>query len=97
VSAAAEHHAGSPAETCRGAARALAPCSRCDGGLTISGSTAAALAELFRLLAREDDGTGVPDVAARAARRLLRDAQGDPTAPAPRASAEGSGTTLASR
>jgi hypothetical protein len=98
VSAAAEHHTSSPAETCREAARALAPCSRCDGGLTISGSTAAALAELFRLLAREGgDGSGVPDVAARAARRLLGDAQGDPSVPAPRASAQGSGTTLASR
>lgn len=87
MSAAAEYHAGSPAgaEICREAARALAPCSRCDGGLAISGSATAALAELFRLLARERE---VPDVAIRAARRLIAEANGAtgtrPAAPAPR-------------
>ncbi|GAA4770424.1 hypothetical protein [Actinomycetospora chibensis] len=59
------------AETCRDVARALAPYTRPDRGLVLSGSAAAALAEVFRRLAR--DGGEVPDVAVRAARRLLTD------------------------
>lgn len=108
MSAAAEYSVGSStpsaAALCREAAHALAPCSRCDGGLAISGSSAAALAELFRLLVREGD---VPEVAARAARRLIADAAGTgtrPAAPAPRSPSDQdprgdhpSGTALASR
>ena len=58
------------AETCRDVARALAPYTRPDRGLVLSGSAAAALAEVFRRLARDGE---VPDVAVRAARRLLTD------------------------
>jgi hypothetical protein len=96
VSAAAEHGAGhtAPVEVLRSASRALAPCARCDGGLTVSGSTAAALAELFRLLAREGDPA---DVAVRAARRLLTDLGAGGTAPAPRSPADTDGGVLAAR
>jgi hypothetical protein len=97
VSAAAEQHR-SAAELLREASRALAPCARCDGGLTVSGSTAAALAELFRLLAREGEP---PEVAGRAARRVLADLGGAGTAPAttpsPRAPADTDGGVLAAR
>jgi hypothetical protein len=61
------------AETCREVARALAPYTRPDRGLVLSGSAAAALAEVFRRLARDGE---VPDVAVRAARRLLTDVAG---------------------
>jgi len=70
--------------TCRDVARALAPYARHDGGLVLSGSAAAALAEVFRRLAR--DGGEVPDVAVRAARRILTDlAEAPPGPPAPQA------------
>ncbi|PVY97470.1 hypothetical protein [Actinomycetospora cinnamomea] len=91
------------AEECRRAARALAPCTRHDGGLTLSGSSAAALAELLRVLAR--DGADVTDAVVRAARRLHAEAQaqsGTPTAatagaPAPRAAADAAPGSLAAR
>ena len=88
---------GSRGDVCREVSRALAPRSRCDGGVTLSGSAAAALAELFRSLAREGDE--VPDAAVRAARRLLADLAhpADAGAPAPRAPADRTGTVLASR
>jgi hypothetical protein len=96
---------GDTADACRRAARALAPCARCDGGLTLSGSSAAALAELFRVLARE--GADVTDAAERAARRIRADAEasgrastaGAPTlsAPAPRTPADRAPGALAAR
>jgi len=97
---------GSRAEECLRTARALAPCARHDGGLTLSGSAAAALAELFRVLAR--DGVDVTDAAVRAARRLRAEAEGQDAAdervgapetvmaPVPRTPAD-PGTLLASR
>ncbi|MHC1560963.1 hypothetical protein ACR9E3_18545 [Actinomycetospora sp. C-140] len=91
---------GTRADICRAVSHALAPCSRCDGGVTLSGSAAAALAELFRSLAREGDhGSEVPDAAVRAARRLLADIErpGDAGAPEPRAPADRTGPVLASR
>ncbi|GLZ45377.1 hypothetical protein Acsp06_15620 [Actinomycetospora sp. NBRC 106375] len=88
---------GTRADICREVSHALAPCSRCDGGVTLSGSAAAALAELFRSLAREGDE--VPDAAVRAARRLLADLEppADAGAPEPRAPADRTGPLLASR
>jgi hypothetical protein len=91
---------GDTADACRRAARALAPCTRCDGGLTLSGSSAAALAELFRVLARE--GADVTDAAERAARRVRADAEarGRGTAvaaPAPRTPADPAPGALAAR
>jgi hypothetical protein len=88
------------ADTCRRAARALAPCARCDGGLTLSGSSAAALAELFRVLARE--GADVTDVVGGAARRICGDAEARGhgpavTAPAPRTPADTAPGALAAR
>ena len=88
------------AEACRRAARALAPCARCDGGLTLSGSSAAALAELFRLLARE--GADVTDAAERAARRIRADAEARGrgpavAAPAPRTPSDPAPGALAAR
>jgi hypothetical protein len=88
------------ADACRRAARALAPCTRCDGGLTLSGSSAAALAELFRVLAR--DGGDVTDAIERAARRICGDAETRGhgpavTAPAPRAPADPAPGALAAR
>jgi hypothetical protein len=95
---------GPGAETCREVARALAPHTRRDGGLVLSGSAAAALAEVFRRLAR--DGGEVPDVAVRAARRILTDLENaqDPepptppdAAPAPRAPGDRDPEVLAAR
>lgn len=85
------------AETCREVARALAPYARHDGGLVLSGSAAAALAEVFRRLAR--DGGEVPDVAVRAARRLLTDLAEAPasTTPAPRSPSDQDSEVLAAR
>jgi hypothetical protein len=88
------------AEACRRAARALAPCTRCDGGLTLSGSSAAALAELFRVLACE--GVDVTDAAERAARRIRTDAEARGhgpavSAPAPRTPADPAPGALAAR
>ena len=93
------------AETCREVARALAPYTRHDRGLVLSGSAAAALAEVFRRLAR--DGGDVPDVAVRAARRLLTDLAategGDRagtstgTAPTPRSPSDRDSEVLATR
>jgi hypothetical protein len=88
------------ADACRRAARALAPCARHDGGLTLSGSSAAALAELFRVLARE--GADVTDAAERAARRIGIDAEArgrgsEVTTPAPRTPADRAPGALAAR
>ncbi|HSK58953.1 MAG TPA: hypothetical protein VK935_07865 [Actinomycetospora sp.] len=88
------------ADECRRTARALAPCARHDGGLTLSGSSAAALAELFRVLAC--DGIDVTDAARRAARRIRADAEAtgrgpDVTAPAPRTPADPTPGALAAR
>jgi hypothetical protein len=101
----AEERIEARAEECRRAARALAPCTRHDGGLTLSGSSAAALAELLRVLAR--DGADVTDAVVRAARRLHAEAQAQvstpppPTAtvaaPAPRAPADPAPGALAAR
>ncbi|WP_433786276.1 hypothetical protein ACQPX6_06390 [Actinomycetospora sp. CA-101289] len=91
---------GDTADECRRTARALAPCARHDGGVTLSGSSAAALAELFRVLAR--DGADVTDAAERAARRIRADAEAGAaatarTAPAPRTPAEPAPGALAAR
>lgn len=93
------------AETCREVARALAPYTRHDRGLVLSGSAAAALAEVFRRLAR--DGGEMPDVAVRAARRLLtdlaeaeeghRDGTSTGTAPTPRSPGDRDPEVLAAR
>lgn len=92
------------AETCREVARALAPYTRPDRGLVLSGSAAAALAEVFRRLARDGE---VPDVAVRAARRLLTDLAGAEsggragtstgTAPTPRSPSDRDPEALAAR
>jgi hypothetical protein len=90
------------AETCREVARALAPYTRHDRRLVLSGSAAAALAEVFRRLARDGE---VPDVAVRAARRLLTDVAGaedgaEPstgTAPTPRSPSDRDPEVLAAR
>jgi hypothetical protein len=103
VSAGGDPASGDPAtrtEECRRTARALAPCARHDGGLTLSGSSAAALAELFRVLAC--DGVDVTDAARRAARRLRADAEAggrgtEVTAPAPRTPADPAPGALAAR
>jgi hypothetical protein len=91
-------------ETCREVARALAPYTRPDRGLVLSGSAAAALAEVFRRLARDGE---VPDVAVRAARRLLTDLAGAEcggrggtstgTAPTPRSPSDRDQEVLAAR
>ena len=88
------------ADACRRAARALAPCARHDGGLTLSGSSAAALAELFRVLARDD--ADVTDAAERAAHRIRADAEArgrgsEVTTPAPRTPADPAPGALAAR
>ena len=89
--------AGEPAsgvQLLRDVSLGLAPRTRRDGGLRISGSTAAALAELFRQLAREGEPS---DVATRAARRLLADLDAAGSAPAPRTPADAGGGVLAAR